>query len=292
MNKLPRGIIPPIVVPFDEREDLDEAKLREEIRYLVNSGVHGLSAGGSTGEGAILSYDELNRCLEIVMEEKPADVPLLAGVIRNSTREVLKGALDAKGAGADGLLITPPFYYGSTLEGNYAFYREIARQVSLPIVVYNVVPTNVITPEMFVKLLEIDEVVGIKQVDPIIHAETFALYDGKHQAQTYSACDFLLYSTYVSGSDGSISALATIAPQLCVTQWNAFLEDDQKTASEIQKKLLPVVRCYQKRPFPGRVKALLNLQGREVGRGRMPNVMPDEKELAEMRSALTYAGLI
>lgn len=286
MNRLPRGIIPPIVVPFDINDEIDEALLRKDIRFLLTTGIHGLSSGGSTGEGAILSDEELIRCLAILRDECPAGFPVIAGIIRNSSRDAVRCSVQAENAGADALLVTPPFYYGATLEGNVQYYSEIANAVSLPLLVYNVVSTNPISPEAFLKLIEIDTVKGIKQVDPVIHAQTVALHSDRPDIKTYSACDSLLYSTYVAGSDGAISALATIAPKQCVQQWNAFLSGDQQTASRIQRDLLPIVRLYQKPPFPGRVKALLNEQGRQVGSGRKPNSMPSFEDLQTIKTTM------
>lgn len=286
------GMIPPVVVPFNAKGDIDEKAFRTDLRYLIKAGVHGLSCGGSTGEGAVLSDEELKRCLEIVMEEKPAEMSVVAGIIRNSTRDVLRCARTAKALGVDGLLITPAFYFGSSFAGNYQFFATVAKEIKLPIVIYNVVPTNIISSEEFVKLLAIKEVYGIKQVDPVRHAETSVLCASSKKARVYSACDQLLYGTYVSGSAGAISALVTVAPQLCVKQWNAFQAGDQQTAMEIQHQLLPVVRAYSARPYPGKVKALLNLQGRKVGVARLPSVMPTDDELEAMKVALKGAGLI
>ena len=292
MAKKIEGMIPPIVVPFTEKDTIDEKALREDISYLVKRGIHGISSGGSTGEGAVLSDAELRRCLEIIMEEKPHDMPVIAGIIRNSTADVVRAALDAKAIGVDALLVTPVFYYGCTPEGNYEFFKEIARRVQLPIIIYNVVATNLVSPEDFVKLLEIDEVVGIKQVDPVKLAEICALCVGNTKAKVYSACDQMLYATYVSGAVGAISALITIAPELCVKQWNAFKSGDQRTAMEIQLRLVPIVRTYLQKPFPGKVKELLNLQHRKVGIGRHPNIMPTPEERGAMKEALRNAGLL
>jgi 4-hydroxy-tetrahydrodipicolinate synthase len=286
------GMIPPVVVPFTADGEIDEKAFRADLRFLIKAGVHGLSCGGSTGEGAVLSDDELRRCLEIVMEERPAGMPVLAGIIRNSTREVLRCAATANEIGVDGLLVTPAFYFGSSFAGNFQFYESVGKATRLPIIIYNVVPTNIIGSDEFVKLLEIKEVFGIKQVDPVRHAETSVLCAAVKKARIYSACDQLLYGTYVSGSAGAISALVTVAPAMCVEQWNAFKAGDQKTAMDIQRKLLPVVRAYSARPYPGKVKALLDLQGRKVGKARLPSVMPTKEELEAMKAALKYAGLI
>lgn len=284
------GMIPPMVVPFDESGAIDEDAFRADARYLMNESIDGVSVGGSTGEGALLSDEELRRCLEILMEENARKLPVFAGIIRNSTRDVVRAARDAKALGADVLLVTPVFYHGATEEGNYEFFREIAAAVSLPIVIYNVVATNIISPESFLRIAEIDEVIGIKQVDPVKLAEIAVLADA--DTYVYSACDQMLYGTYVSGACGSISALVTVAPQLCAEQWKAFQSGDQAAAMAIHRKLVPIVRSYLEPPYPGKVKELLNLQGRRAGVGRMPNTMPSERRRSQMKSALSAAGLI
>jgi 4-hydroxy-tetrahydrodipicolinate synthase len=284
------GMIPPMVVPFDVQGEIDEQAFRMEARFLMNEGIDGISVGGSTGEGALLSDAELRKCMELLAEENQRELPVFAGIIRNSTRDVIRASKDAKEIGADVLLITPVFYHGATEDGNYEFFREIARAISLPIVIYNVVATNIISPESFMRLSEIDEVIGIKQVDPVKLAEIAVIADT--ETLIYSACDQMLYGTYVSGACGSISALVTVAPKLCVDQWNAYKAGDQVTAMSLQRKLVPIVRSYLEPPYPGKVKELLNLQGRQVGVGRMPNTMPTAQRKDEMRAALNNAGLL
>jgi len=284
------GMIPPVVVPFDEKENIDREAFRVDVRYLYETGIDGISSGGSTGEGAILSDEELRTCLEIVIEENKRKIPVVAGVIRNSTREVVKAALDAKAIGADVLLVTPVFYYSAALEGNYEFFKEIGKKVGLPIIIYNVVPTNLISARALKKLSEIDEIIGIKQVDPVVLAEMVSVLGGR--MKVYGACDELLYGSYVSGASGAISALVTVAPRLCVEQWRAFKSRDQTKAMEIHKKLLPLVKCYSEKPFPGKVKELLNLQGRKVGKARRPTMEPTAEEKAYMKACLKNAELI
>lgn len=284
-------MVPPLVVPFDSREEIDERAFRAEVRYLASTGVDAISTGGSTGEGAILSDAELARCIEMAQAEKPDGMPLIAGVIRNSTREAVRAAREAAALGVDALLVTPVSYYGATPEGNREYFARIAGETGLPLIVYNVVPSNLVSPQEFVGLLEIDGVVGIKQVDPVKLTELCTLTAGTG-AVVYSAADHLLYGTYVSGARGAISALVTIAPRLCVEQWRAFRRGDQERAMELHGILAPIVRTYLTRPFPGKVKALIELQGRAVGEARSPDRGPTGEERREMRNALSRAGLL
>jgi 4-hydroxy-tetrahydrodipicolinate synthase len=284
------GMIAPMVVPFDEAGELDEAAFRKEARCLLEHGVDGISSGGSTGEGALLSDAELRRCLEWIAAENTRKVPVYAGVIRNSTREVVRAGLDAKACGADALLVTPPFYHGATEEGNFQFYREIGEAVQLPLIVYNVVASNLVSPPQAARICGLEWVVGVKQVDPVRLAEIAALTGGR--ANVYAACDQMLYGCYTAGACGAFSAMVTIAPELCRCQWQAFKRGDQTEAMSIQAKMVPIVMTYLQAPYPGKVKALINLQGRSGGLPRHPILPVTEPEpLDRMRAALRGAGL-
>jgi 4-hydroxy-tetrahydrodipicolinate synthase len=210
-----------------------------------------------------------------------------AGIIRNSTRDVIRAGLDAKAIGADALLVTPVFYHGATEEENYQFFREIGEAVKLPVIIYNVVPTNIISPALFYRMAKLEWVLGIKQVDPVRMADMAAAGD----YQVYGACDQMLYGIYVSGACGAISAMITVAPDLCVRQWKAFQAGRQQEAMDIQRKLTPIVTTYLRAPYPPKVKALINLQGRSGGFPRKPAIPVAEPLLSEMRSALANAGL-
>lgn len=285
-----QGMIPPVVAPLDDRDQISEEQLRAEVRYLVAAGVDGLCSGGSTGEGAALSDRELIRALEILMEEKSNSLPVVAGAIRNSTGDVVRLGREAKALGAEALLVTPVFYYGATLEGNYQFYKEIGKQVGLPIIIYNVVPTNPIDAPALRKLMEIDEVQGIKQIDPVVQAEMKALCGDR--VKYYAACDRHLYASYVAGASGAISALTTVAPKLCVEQWQAFKRGDQAKAMELHERMVPIAMSYFGPPLTGKIKKLLKLQGRMVGSPRHPTLEPTADEIKAMEEALRSAGII
>lgn len=289
LDKL-NGMIAPMVTTFDENEELDLNTIKKEVKYLLNTGVDGISTGGSTGEGALLSGDEIRKIIEIIVEENEKKIPIVAGIIRNSTREAIKTGLIAKKAGADALLVTPVFYHGATPDGNYEYYKLIAEKVGLHTIVYNVVPTNQITPEVMLKIGEIEEVIGIKQVG--IEALVAMVYTCGDSIKVFSACDDMLYGTYVSGACGAISAMITAVPELCVKQWKAFKKGDQKTAMEIQRKLYFVREAYNFTPFPGMLKEIINQLGRKVGKSRSPILEPTKKEKEFIRKKLMKAGLL
>ena len=86
-----RGIVPPLTTPFDAGEDISEHILRAEVRHLIErAGVYGLAVGGSTGEGHTLSLDELRLSVAAAVEEAAGRVPVIAGIIVDSTRQAIE----------------------------------------------------------------------------------------------------------------------------------------------------------------------------------------------------------
>jgi 4-hydroxy-tetrahydrodipicolinate synthase len=79
------GIIPPMTTPFDDDGAIDEGAVRAQVRWLIDQGVHGIAVGGSTGEGQTLEHDELRRLVATVVEAAAGSVPVIAGIIVDST---------------------------------------------------------------------------------------------------------------------------------------------------------------------------------------------------------------
>jgi 4-hydroxy-tetrahydrodipicolinate synthase len=291
LNKL-FGIIPPIITPFDQDENMDEATLRREVRLLFDAGVHGISFGGSTGEGALLSNDELSRGIRIIQEENGQGLPVLCGVIRNSTRDAISAGLCAKAAGADVLMVTPTYYHGTSDQGNYRFFTDLSEQVGLPIVIYNVIKTNPILPEQMELISQIEHVVGIKQSVGGIHSLTDMIGVCGDKTLVFGAQDDLMYISYVLGAAGAISAILTLFPELCVKQWQAVQAKDYATAMDIHYRMLPVWRKIEGGAFPGKIKAALKLIGRDVGTARQPIQPPTDEEWNELREALEASSCL
>ena len=75
------GVMPPLITPFDAKEELDEEALIREIRYHLVFGITGLILGGSTGEGATISPEDLQRICRIAVKEVNGKITVIAGII-------------------------------------------------------------------------------------------------------------------------------------------------------------------------------------------------------------------
>jgi 4-hydroxy-tetrahydrodipicolinate synthase len=248
--------------------------------------------GGSTGEGALLNDQELARGIQIVQDENRERVPVLCGIIRNSTRQAVSAGLAAKAAGADVLMVTPTYYHGTSTEGNCEYFETIAKKVGLPIIIYNVIKTNPISPAAMMKISEVDLIIGIKQSVSGIHGLTDMIATCGSKSLVFGAQDDLMYISYLLGAVGSISAILTAFPDLCVEQWNAVKAGNIELAKEIHYRILPIWRKIEGGAFPGKIKAVLKLLGRNVGKARSPILEPTPAELLELRTELTNAGFL
>ncbi|MFS0646082.1 dihydrodipicolinate synthase family protein [Siminovitchia sp. 179-K 8D1 HS] len=290
-NEKLRGIIPPAVTTFNEDESINEELFREHLQFLLKSNIGGISIGGSTGEGHALTSEETKRLVEIGVEEVQGKVPIVAGIIRDSTREVIEYAKAAKEAGADYLMITPVHYFKPNDDAHFEFYKTISDNVDLPIIIYNVVPTAIITPECMKKLAAIENVIGIKQSGGDIHALNRMILELPKDQIIYSAVDALLYPTYALGAEGAIAAILTVLPELCVEQWEAYEQGNFEKAKEIHYKMLPTWLAMDKHNMPARTKEVLRQRGFNVGKPRSPFHPLCEEDIQEITRALKHAGI-
>lgn len=293
MPKCIQGIISPLVTPFTKDGDLDEKLVEEEVRYLIQAGVDGISPGGSTGEGAAVTDEELVRMVQII-RNIDKDIPIVAGVIRNSTRAAVKACLAVKAVGADALMVTPVSYNVLVPddEGNYSFYEAISNEVDLPIVIYNVVPQNTISAALFQRITGLKNILGIKQsCGGIASFYEMKMYCGD-KAKIFSATDDMLASTFGLGADGAISAILSVFPELCVKMWKDVKSGNSAEAQTIQNQLYKTWQAIAGNQFPIRIKYAIHLLGRDPGFPRAPIVHISESDKANIEAAMKEAGFI
>ena len=135
------GIIPPIVTPFRDDESVDEAALRAEVDFHIDVGVHGLCVTGSTGDGQMLSIEDSVQVARTALDQAGGRVPVIAGIIRDSTREVIAYGQALKDVGVPVLQVTPVHYlFRPDEETTLDYYRRICAETGLPVIIYNVIP--------------------------------------------------------------------------------------------------------------------------------------------------------
>ena len=288
------GIVPPMTTPFDANEDLDEDVLRAEVRYLVEEvGVHGLAVGGSTGEGHTLSTDELRCAVGAAVEEARGRVPVIAGIIVDSTRQAIERGRAVADLDVAALQVTPVHYlFKPDDEMMVRHFASVVDRVGLPLIVYNVVQWVYCSTELLVRMItEIDGVIGVKQSAVDLKKLADLLLELGDRGLIMSAVDALLYPSFCLGAHGSIAAILTAVPGLCVQLWEAVQAGDHATALDLHGKILRVWNAIAGDRLPANVKCAIELQGRAAGLPRAPMGVPSARERAAIHSALEAAGL-
>ncbi|MBR5152480.1 MAG: dihydrodipicolinate synthase family protein [Clostridia bacterium] len=288
MSKNLFGMIPPILTPFREDGTIDFALLEKEMDYTLGAGVHGLSVGGSTGEGPTLCDRELVDLITAAKKHVSSEQPIVCGIMRTCTRDAVKAGLAAKQAGADAIMVTPTAYnvLVPDEEGMFAFYNTLSTEVGLPIIIYNVIPQNTITPKLFHRLLEETEYVfAIKQSVGGVPALYAMKMECGEKGTLFAATDDMLATCFSLGAQGAISAVVSAFPEYSMQIWNATQAGDWDTAMAIQNKLYKPWQCIAGNQFPIRMKYALKIMGRDAGLCRSPITHLSDAEKREIEKA-------
>lgn len=283
-----RGIIPPIVTPFDESGEIREDAMRREMQLCVDAGADGLSVAGSTGEGPTLRDEELQRLIEMARGCVGTERPVICGVMRTCTRDAVRAGLAAREAGADAIMVTPTAYnvLVPNEQGMFDFYKTITEKVRLPLIIYNVIPQNTISPTLFHRLVkETEYVMGIKQSVGGIQALYADLMEVGAAGKIYAATDDMLFSCFELGVAGAISAILSVFPEQCVQMWRCAQKGDHEGGLKIQNSLYKKWQCLGGSQFPIRMKYALKVLGRDVGYCRSPITNLPETEKQAIKAA-------
>jgi 4-hydroxy-tetrahydrodipicolinate synthase len=289
------GIVPPMTTPFDEDEEINYELLKMDIEHLIEkSKVHGLAIGGSTGEGYSLSTKELRSSIETTINTVKGRVPVIAGIIVDSTRQAVEKAKSVQDLEVDALQITPVHYlFKPDNKMMYQYFATISEAVDIPILIYNVVPWSYCSPELLIKIItEVEGVIGVKQSASDVKLLADLILGLKDRGTIFTAVDALLYPSYALGAHGSIAAILTAVPELCVKQWDQVAKGDHVGALESHKKLLEIWNALSADNLPANVRYAMELQGRPGGKPRSPMPASSDEQKDQIKRALIQTGVI
>src|SRR5712664_3253287 len=161
------GIWTPIPTPLTRNGRVDEKATRRLVDFHIEAGIDGLLPLGTSGEFALLSREEREVLVRTVVDQADSRVPIVAGVSDPSIENVIRLSSDAKKAGADGVIATPPYYYTTTDEGHYQHFKTISETIDLPLWIYNIPEWthSFVTPETVQRLADEKLVVGMKYTE-------------------------------------------------------------------------------------------------------------------------------
>jgi len=269
----PSGIIPPIVTPLDAKGQVCEGVLSELVNYLIDGGVHGIFAMGTTGEFYGFSPEEKREIFRITVKAVHGRVPVYAGTGGITTRECIDLTRIAEETGVDAVSVLTPMFIQPSQEELIRHFEAVAASIHLPIILYNNLPKTGVTvyPETVERLADVDNIVGIKDSsgDFTLTAEYIRRTRGKH-FHVLSGRDTLIYACLCYGGSGAIAACANVAPRICSDIYDKYTGGDLKGSLEAQFTIAPLRIALSLGTVSVVIKEALQLIGIDTGSSLSP----------------------
>ena len=244
------GVIPPVVTPLTAGGDSDYESFARNANRMIDAGVHGLFAMGSSGEVAFSTSERRDEVTSAAVEVAAGRVPVVVGVIDMQTTRVIEHAQRAQELGAAGIVATAPFYaLGGPAEVERHF-RVIADNIDLPLYAYDI-PVCVHTKlgvDMLMRLGEEGVLAGIKDSsgdDVSFRILSIKNRDAGSPLALLTGHEVVVDGAYMSGADGSVPGLANIDPHGYVRQWDAYQRGDWDAVREEQDRLVRLMMITQ-----------------------------------------------
>jgi 4-hydroxy-2-oxoglutarate aldolase len=289
-----KGVICPVVTPFNRRGGLDEGSFRENLDRLRGMGLAGILVAGSTGEAPYLAERERLRLVELAREMVSAPEILLAGTGLESTSATVELSREAVARGADALLVLTPNYYKARMDtaALVAYYRTVAAGVTRPVLIYSIPQFTGLTVDAATigKLSRVPNIAGLKESSGKMEFVNSVLRKVRPGFRVLVGAVSIFYDALCAGAVGGVLGQANFAASMCVGLYQAFLHRHPKEARELQERLLPL---GQKIALPygvAGIKAALDLTGYHGGAPRPPLLPASAEARKQIAAALSEAN--
>ena len=288
-----------MVTPFTKDKEIDEEGYRSNINYLIEKGVSGLVAAGTTGESATMSHEEHRKVVEILIDEVDGRVQTIAGSGSNSTNEAIQLTTFAEDAGADATLVITPYYNKPQQHALVKHYGTLADACDIPIIAY-CVPSRTglnIEPETVVELAKIDKIDAIKEASGSVEkvSTIYRLLQKEGLEDDFnilSGEDGLTLPIMALGGTGVISASANVDPTRMILMVDSMLNGDYDGALKYHYEMIDLIKALFIETNPVPAKTAMNLMGLPSGPLREPLAPMLDEDLEVLKKALKESGLI
>ncbi len=289
-----RGSIVAIVTPFKNGQ-VDIPKFKELIEFQIKNGIQGIVPCGTTGESPTLTHEEHNLVVETCVATVKKRVPVIAGTGSNATAEAVALTQHAEKAGADGALVVTPYYNKPTQKGLYLHFKAVADSVKIPIILYNIegrTARNIETDTVARLARDCKNIVGVKEASGNLQQIKDVRRACGDKFLIFSGDDALTLPVLEIGGVGVISVVANIIPKDVAALVTAFNAGNKAKASEINDKMIPLIKAIFIETNPIPVKKAMELLGMCSSEMRLPLCEMDEADIEKLKIALHNYGLL
>lgn len=290
-----RGLIPAFPTPLKDDGAIDDQGLERIVSYQIERGASGLVPLGGTGEATALGANARKRVVEITVSVAAKRVPILAGVLDPGFGGAVDSGVLYREAGADGLMVIPPYYTRTDQDGVLRYFRALKPELKLPIIFYdNPYRSHIVTaPATIARMEEERLIVGMKASNTDLYhldqlsklvSDAFCLLSGQ---------DTLFVQQVLLGAKGGVLTSAALLPDYWA-KVQALAESGRVSeALAAQGKLNPLMDALFAEQFPEAVRKAFELLGLAAG-GSLPPVgalsQKGEGRLRDAINALIASG--
>lgn len=233
------------------------------IEFQLEAGTDALIVLGTTGEAPTVTYDERQRLASVALSIARGRAPVILSVGSNCTRMAVELAINARELGADGVLLSAPYYNRPTPPGIREHFNRVADAAQLPVIAYNI-PSRTgvnITPELMGELARHPLIRGLKEASSDanhISRMMGMLADG---IAIYSGNDSQTLNIMAHGGRGVISVAGNIVPREMCALTHAMLREDLESARKAYARISSLIDALSLETNPGPIKYAMSARG-------------------------------
>ena len=283
-----------IVTPFTKDGALDEAAFRKVVDGVIEAGCHGVIAGGSTGEFFLMSMDERKRVVELALDQAKGRVPVLCGPAGIRTEDVVELATHARKAGCAGGMTLTPLYVGLDEREVLEFYRRVAGESGLNIMLYNSprYVRAVLTPDLVARLAEIDGIVAIKDTSFDMFQMNDLCRTVGDKIRIFVGLENLYLPALSVGAVGCVAMVPQIIGKTAVDIYTCWQKGDIAGARRAHEIVCRVYDLFKVGSGYIAIKESMNLLGKPGGHSRPPMLMFTDEQKAKLRQIYADTGFL
>lgn len=267
-----RGSIVPVITPF-KNGAVDYDTLAGLINWQIESGSHGISVTGTTGEPSSLTLAERKQVIQTAKEAVNGRVPFIPGTGSTNHAETLELSRYAQDVGADALLVIAPYYNRPSQEGLFRHFDAVAKSVDLPLILYNIPGRTAVNIEVntVARLKEAnDNIIGVKESNKDFEHINRLLHRMGRDFLVYSGIELLCYPILAIGGAGYVSATGNLMPAKVASLYDLVAAGKWQEAQDNHYDLMPLNDAIFLEINPVPVKTILGLMGKCSPEVRLP----------------------
>ena len=243
MNITWKGVFPALTTKFTSHDELDLPLFEKNLDAQLDAGIHGIVLGGTLGEASTLTENEKEKLVRFAVEKVNGRIPVVLNIAEGSTREAVRQTTLAKKWGADGLMLLPPMRYKPDHRETVQFFRSIAAETDLQIMIYNN-PVDYkceVTLEMFDELTESQNIQAVKESTRDVTNVTRMRNAFGDRYSILCGVDTLALEELCMGADGWVAGLVDAFPEETVAIYELVQQGKIEAARNIYRWFMPLL---------------------------------------------------